>query len=232
MPEYLATMLKSHAFLRRVLVRHGERMSATVREQATADLDRVFLDIVRYRSSDPRITLAQTGFLLTTLAQLTDPTIAAALHKICQRHLDQLQGALAPSPVARAIGAVDDNSRRYLDSLSDRVAVFDREYRYTFVNKANADFHGEQASDFVGRPSWLVTGERFFRGGNKPRFDACLAGQSVHCISTNPHRDQSRLFSVTFDPIRGADGGVTSVIAVSHELTGKPVPKEAITPLP
>lgn len=121
---------------------------------------------------------------------------------------------------------------RYLDSLSDRVAVLDAEYRYVFTNKANGDFHGVEAATFIGRPNWDVISQRDFELFNKPRFDACLAGHSDAFITWHPLRDRKVLYAVKMDPVRNANGQITELMVTSRVVSHLPIPDEMITRWP
>jgi PAS domain-containing protein len=231
MPSELHRLLKSHKFLKQALYDHGSRLSPQDALALESRMDRIFLDILQHRSDIPSVTLAQARYLLLSLADLVpDDARGEALRLACHRQLDRLQQQIAPRPAEPPMSPPLDY--RYLDSLSDRAAIIDAHYRYVFTNKANADFHDESAADFVGRPSWLVTGERFFELGNKPRFDAALAGRPISYVSSHPVRDPSKLYHVNVDPIRSAAGRIMSIVVTCRDISHLPIPAELIVPLP
>ncbi len=231
MSRDLLVLLQSHAFLKSARRTHGARMQKPEARALKEREDRAFLDILEFKSDDARVTLTQIRFLLSVLADVTPETdMAAELREACRNQSERLQRIVT----LKTAGISADRLPSYplLDALSDRVGIFDRNFRYKFTNAANLSFHGETLRDFVGRPSWVVTGERFFDKVNRPRFEACLAGQTVHCYSAHPNRDPQRIYSATYNPIYDADGEIRSLIMVSRDVTSIPIPKELITPLP
>lgn len=230
MPRDLLVLLQSHAFLKSALQTHGVRMS---REEARALKERenrTFLDILHFKSDDPRVTLTQIRFLLSVLSDVTPGDRRAELRDACRNQAERLQRIV--NRTAAGICADQLPSYPLLDALSDRVGIIDRNYRYRFTNEENLRFHGETLTNFIGRPSWVVTGDRFFEKVNRPRFEACLAGQTVHCYTAHPNRDPERIYSTTYNPIYDADGEIRSLIMVSRDVTSLPIPKELISPLP
>lgn len=237
-PVELLRLLKSHEFLQRSLSDHGAGLSPRDAETLQTRLDRAFLDILTFSSDDPRVTVAQARFLLTTLAGLAGESEQnESLKEICQHHLARLEAqiaglTLAPTPPKPAPATLASLEFRYLDSLSDRVAILDRNYRYVFTNKANGELHRLHPAAFVGRPNWDLVGDHFFEHNNKQLFDACLAGRSQSCIAAHPKGDPSTIYSASFQPIRGAGGEIDSFIVICRDVSHLRVPAELISPLP
>ena len=234
MAQDLVTLIRSYRYLKCIVDGHGHRMPHADLEKSQRDLDSQFLDIVMYEGNDPRITLAQMKFLMASLAATSiDEETRGEFDAVGQRLTDRLEKEVIrlTERVNAALPAPSADFRAF-DRLTDRVGVIDRDYRYRYTNDANAKFHNSRGVDFVGRPSWDVTGTRFFERGNKQRFDACFAGQTVHCISAHPNRDPEKIYSVTYNPIRENDGSVHSLIMVSREISSLPIPAEQVTPLP
>jgi PAS domain-containing protein len=231
MGRELPGLLKSYEFLRTARQLHAAKLSPTDARGLEDSIDRVFLDILKLESDDPRITSAQAEFLMSSMADLIpDADKGRALRDTCQKHLDRLGAQIASSQASTSNEHF--RQRRYLDSLSDRVAVFDGEYRYVFTNKANADFHGVDAGTFVGRPNWDVISHRDFELFNKPRFDACMAGRSDAFITWHPLRDPKILYAVNMDPVRNANGQVTEFMVTSKVVSHLPIPDEMIARWP
>jgi PAS domain-containing protein len=231
MSNQLPRLLKSYEFLRSGRNIHGGKLPPGDAKGLDGSIDRLFLDILTHVSDDPRVTMAQVRFLLTSMADLIpDAEKHEALGAACQRHLNRLDVHFAPRPVNPPIAA--PLQYRYLDSMRDRVAVVDAAYRYVYTNKANADFHGSDTSSFIGRPNWQVIGQRYFELFNKPRFDACFAGQSDSYIAAHPLRDPSKLHAVNVDPVLDDTGQITSILVICRDVSGLRVPAELITPMP
>lgn len=224
MPQKLKELLKVHAFSRNALRKHADSIP-TDHAHKLRDLEaRAFRDILVHRSDNPRITHAQIRFAMECLADDTPATDATAM----------MREAAAAQSVRLERALLDGRQRRRqadkpdfhaFDALTDRIAVFDRDYRYVFTNKANLEFHRETLHAFEHRPNWDMTGERFFEVANKPRFDACFAGNTVHGYSMRP---DNKTFSTSYTPIRDADGEIRSVILVARDVTHLPIPRDEV----
>ena len=229
MPRELNKLLKSYEFLQSALDQHGSRMSFKEAASIESRMNSLFLKIVRHQSREPRITLAQARFLVANLLEARKPAHADALRDACDARLRRLEEQVGE--LTRRAPDHDDAHFRYLDSLSDRVAILDSEYRYVFTNKANADFHNAPREDFIGRPNWQVTSRHFFEAITKPRVDASLAGHRSSLTIPHPNRPEC-VFNAVFNPLRSPDGTIRGIIAVSHDVTHLGVNPSAITPLP
>ncbi len=226
MPQDLKDLLELHAFCREALERRA-LMPAEGTEKLKAWQARAFSDIFAYKSNNPKITLAQIRFALSCIAdEAPKSEDAATLRSAIEKQNARLTRLLDDSQRQQRCGAI--NNPQVFDALSDRVGIFDRGYRYQFTNTANLTFHDSDPAYFKGRPNWEISGLKFFEQVNKPRFDACFAGQTVHCFSHNPVRHRSRLFWATYSPIRNADGHIDSVLMVSREVTDLNIPDDLI----
>lgn len=227
MAQELFVLLQSHAFLKSAVRDYGQRMPIQELQRLKARESDAFHQILTYCSDDPRVTLTQVRFLVACLADYLPDTpegemIADAARRASERlrcfARQDLHVKPSPNPA----------DYRLLDSLTDRVGIFDTDYRYRFTNAANLEFHDSTPGEFIDRPSSDVTGETFFAAINKPRFDACLAGETVQCYAHNPSRHKSKLFWATYSPIRDGDGVIRSVLMVSREVTELDIPKNLI----
>lgn len=230
MPLNIARLLKTYEFLQTSLSDHRHQMAAVQVAEFERKLDRIFVEIVRYSSREPRVTIAQLRFLMMQLVSLAGSAErASALRTVCQQHLDQLAAMLAPDPPPPACHPTYQHA--YLDSLRDRVALIDRDYRYQFTNRANADYHHQAQENFVGRPNWLMVSDAYFAGVTKPRFDACFVGESSSFISAHQAMTPRKLFAVNVDPVRDATGEINAIMVSCRDITGLDVPEELIIPL-
>lgn len=225
MPRHLKDLLELHAFCREALERQA-LMPAEATEKLKEWQSRAFSDIFAYKSKNPKITLAQIRFAMACIADEAPQTKETApLRDAIEQQGARLDRLLKDSR-RQQTGAID--SPQVFDALSDRVGIFDRDYRYQFTNTANLQFHDSDPAYFKGRPNWEISGQKFFEQVNKPRFDACFAGQTVHCFSHHPVRHRSRLFWATYSPIRDADGEIRSLLMVSREVTDLNIPDDVI----
>lgn len=233
-------LFDSYDFVNRALTEHGHALAPVDVARLERDRDDLFLQLVRFTANDPRVTLAQVRLLLSSLAALaTHANQAELLRAACLTAVERLadmprrREALQQRSLHPA-GPMQDHYppqpvRNFLDSLSDRVGVADRNYRYVFANQANARFYGLSQSDMQDVSIATVVGARVFRTFTKPNLDLCFTGQpSTHFVRfLCPHKP--RLSSTQLDPIRDSDGTVRWVIATIRDVTGAPIPGELVT---
>jgi len=231
MTDILPRLLKSYEFFNGALAEHGDRLASTEAERLREERDLAFLQILTHTAADARVTVAQLRFILSNLEHLSaDPELLSGLEAACARHLDRIAASLPATsvrdcrPPPRDM-ACDAHNLAHFDMLGDRVAILDTDYRYTFTNTANAQFHGEAASAFVGRPNWQVAGEHYFERVTRPRLLRCFAGERVSFISSQPLRNPGNLYSVTFDPLRKGKT-VAGAIVVSRDVSHLPIPSD------
>lgn len=229
MPDKLRRLLGTYEFLNEALREHRRHLPSAQSNEYESSLEGAFLEILEHDSADLRVTIAQLRFLMSRLIEMSaNADTAKILGALCERHLDRL--AAEALLKAKPASAPTNTEFSYLDSLADRVAIYDADYRFKFTNNANAKFHGQDATDFVGRPSWKMTGEKFFEEISKPRFDLCLAGQSVSFITPHPTGDPSKLFAVNIDPVRLVNGAIDSFIVSCRDISNIPLPEERRLP--
>lgn len=203
--------------------------------------DSVLLKIVTFSSADPRVTALQIRFLLGCLGSLaSDEALADVLREACIRHVEDLAVAAkgsdppAHSPELRLHGRRRQSGHIWrpddfvcLDSLSDRAAVFDRDYRYVTMNLANAEFHKTGTDAFRGRGHWDVMGNEFFERISKPKFDACLAGQPSEFFA-NKFARNGEIFWLRLSPVRDTADAVVGVLAVACDVSALDIPSNMV----
>ena len=227
-------LLQTDAFLKNALEAHGRTMTAQFKDNLMAERDKVLLDLLRHPSSDPRVTAEQIRVLLTSLANLAkDPIQAEVVRNFCQTAVDHLvrqalQGLGKPDQPPRAHfreahmhsnpTGLAAHEIAVLEASTDRAAIYDRRYCFVFVNKANADFHGMAASEFVGRPCQSIVGKDCFEQMTKSRLDACFDGRIVSMTAhQQPDGKAPRSFTVRFEPVRDSTGDVIAALVVARE---------------
>jgi hypothetical protein len=236
MSGQLVQLLKSHSFLQKALQQHSVEMSDHDISALQKRIDRLFLDIVRFQSDVPQVTVAQARFLLTALSEVaverdtTQVETVKALAAACRENLDRLERQL--TALCGVVEAPARDPHSYLDSLADRVSILDANYRYLFCNRANASFHKKAPGHFVGRCNSDVVGAGYFAAISKPYYDQCLAGHSLTLLVRDPNHPTG-VYSVRCNPIRDVAGGdVTSIMVMMCDVSHLPVPTEMIVPLP
>lgn len=91
MPDNLRRLLRSHDFLHKALQLHGPKLAAADRERMQNERDGIMLQLIKYRSSEPRITLAQFNILIGSLGELCpDKEKADLLIRSCQEAAERL----------------------------------------------------------------------------------------------------------------------------------------------
>jgi hypothetical protein len=237
MADYLPRLLKSYAFVEEALTRQGSRLARSDAERLLKERADIFAEIMAHTSSDSLITVAQLRFILQNFQRWAhEPEMLQYVLRLSLRHLARIAEAQVSARTKEPRGpavrrrpgvALTADSFRCFDCMSDRASVFDRSYRYIYTNTANARFHNQDASDFVGRPSWQVAGKRYFEEVSRGLMDAALRGEATSNFLRNPNR-QGAVHSVTFDPVHDEKGKIVAVLLVSKEVTHLSIPEDQI----
>jgi PAS domain S-box-containing protein len=94
-----------------------------------------------------------------------------------------------------------------------------RDLRYTFVNRACADFLGRPAKEIIGRPIVEVMGEPAF-AAIKPHVELVLRGEAVEFESNIPYAGaRQRFMRVLYTPDRDEQGQVIGWVATISDIT-------------
>ena len=232
MAQTISRLLKTYEFFNGALGEHGDRLAPAMQRDLEDQRAQAFLDILLHAAQDVRVTIAQLGFIVSNLDRIaTDPAMVPSVQAACARHLrtlaDQVQAHMPPPPARLPrIGALDASEFTALHLIRDRAAVFDTSFRYVFSNAANAQFHGIPVDSFIGRQNPDLVGEAYFQNVSRPLFESCFSGQVISFITSHPLSSPTRLFSVTFNPLRGRKDEVIGLLAISRDISDLPVPVE------
>lgn len=108
-----------------------------------------------------------------------------------------------------------------LDSMSDRVAVITRDYRYLYSNAANSRFLDTNPIELMGRHLSEFIGSEWFESCVKSKLDACFAGESFDCFypTYRPSKGEKNLHC-RMTPVRATrtKGEIIGALLVVHEL--------------
>jgi PAS domain S-box-containing protein len=105
------------------------------------------------------------------------------------------------------------------DALPMPIAVLDRGLRYRFVNRALAEFFGEERRTILGRPMPELLGEQAF-AERRPLLEAALRGERQRFAAEYQHPQRGPLALQTeYIPQLGEDGSVIGVIVIVQDLT-------------
>lgn len=227
----LNRLIKTYAFLTDCLNTDHYRMSPAFAKDVERRICETLRAIVSLEPSDAGEAVAQTRVVIGELSRTdSDRELADYLKSVCGDHLARFEVQVAV-PAPASLSSLVPNDWSCFDLMTERVGVLDRQYRYLFTNKANADFHRVDAGVFLGVPNYAVVGDDYFRI-HKSRFDACLAGQRLTTYSGHPLADQERVFSNTLAPAYDTEGRVVAAIVTSREVPRASVPPGLILPTP
>lgn len=135
-------------------------------------------------------------------------------------------------PPTRAFGVLmditeqklaEEELRRYENIIAntpDGVAFLDREYRYRIINPVYEKYSGRPREKLIGHTVAEHLGETAFQEQVKPRFDRCLAGETVTFQDWFDYPDLGRrFFTITYFPYRDARHHLTGVVVSSRDIT-------------
>lgn len=239
MPDTVRRLLQMHDFLHRSLQEHGAELATNVRESMLKERDELLLRLLKHRSSEPQITLAQFKMLIASLAEQSDtPESAALLTQYC---LEAAERLVRQSTRSRVMGEHGNDrasgtrrpagiDQRLWDTLPDRVGVIDRNYRYVWTNKANAAFYDTATSDFVSRPLLEQVGKKCFTELSKPNIDSCLGGAALRHVTGHYARGKLLKYLISYDPVLDEDGDIEAVMIVARDVSDLPVEPKFIWP--
>lgn len=117
---------------------------------------------------------------------------------------------------------------RIVSDIPDAVGLIDRNYIYQIVNHTYQRWNRKEQNEIVGHPiSDLVSEERFQRSA-KPRFDRCLAGETVRTDDWFDSPTGRRFLSITYSPYVELDGSISGVVVTKRDLTSLKQAEEAL----
>jgi PAS domain S-box-containing protein len=165
---------------------------------------------------------AQIGVLFTDLTMEKYHQELAAVHEAVRKNQAELK---------RSRDQLAEKERQ-LHHISDNTAVIiaqcSRDYRYTFVNRACAEFLGQHAEEIVGRSISEVMGKEAFEAV-RPYIERVLAGEHVEYEAEVPYaRIGHRHMRVSYVPDFDASGNVCGWIASITDITDRKRTEEAL----
>ena len=114
------------------------------------------------------------------------------------------------------------------DALPMPIAVIDRERRYTFCNRAFAEFFERPRSAILGRSVRELLGEALY-AVRQPMFDAAFAGTRQYFVADFPHPSRGPLaIQAEYVPQTDAAGAVTGIVALITEVNERRAAERAI----
>jgi PAS domain S-box-containing protein len=111
--------------------------------------------------------------------------------------------------------------RALVDAIPALVSAVDRDFIYRFVNRSYSEWFGRPAADIVGRHVAEILGAETF-DIIKPKFEATLAGETVHYEATLPYRTGgTRYVLATYTPERDDHGQIVGIFILVQDLTAR-----------
>ena len=111
-------------------------------------------------------------------------------------------------------------NQRVLEESMDLISIVGIDYRFYYVNPANAAVHGLDADDLVGHELSEFLGEQVFDEIVKPKLDLCFEGEDVryedifHFPGHNP-----MYMDIRYLPLSNTDGCVDRAVVMIRDVT-------------
>ena len=172
---------------------------------------------------------AQIGVLFTDLTTEKYHQELAAVHEAVRTNQAELRRSR--DQLAVLLETLSEKERQ-LHHISDNTAVIiaqcSRDLRYTFVNRACAEFLGQPVEQIVGRPISEVMGKEAFEA-IRPYIERVLAGEHVEYEAEVPYaRIGVRHMRVSYVPDFDTSGNVCGWIAAITDITDRKRTEEAL----
>lgn len=104
--------------------------------------------------------------------------------------------------------------------MSDRISVFDREFRFRFTNESNARWYGLRREDMIGSYLYDLVGVERFERELRPSLERCFAGETVDLDLLMRKPDgREVIWSIRLEPFRDAQGAVEAAMVMSRDVT-------------
>jgi PAS domain S-box-containing protein len=114
------------------------------------------------------------------------------------------------------------------DALPMPIAYLDRDRRYSFCNRAFADFFERPRSAILGRTARELLGEAVYKV-RQPMFDAAFAGERQFFVADFPHPSRGQLaIQAEYVPQIGPDGAVAGIVVLITDVTEQRAAERAI----
>ncbi|MAA97337.1 MAG: hypothetical protein CMN87_00715 [Stappia sp.] len=104
--------------------------------------------------------------------------------------------------------------------MSDRISVFDREFRFLFVNESNARWYGLPREEMVGHYLYDLVGVERFERELRPSLERCFSGETVDLdLLTRKPDGREVIWSIRLEPFRNDAGAVDAAMVMSRDVT-------------
>jgi PAS domain S-box-containing protein len=132
--------------------------------------------------------------------------------------LQQLQ--LTDSSDRKAAEMAFQCYERIVSATTDGIALIDRNYCYQIVNQTYVNWHNKAITEIIGYPISDLLGPDIFQTVVRPRFDRCLAGETIEYTGWFELEGLGRQFlSVTYVPYLDSDRSIAGVVVSLRNIT-------------
>ncbi len=112
--------------------------------------------------------------------------------------------------------------RRMVEIAPVGMALVDQNYTYRLVNQTYLEHNERQLEEIVGQSIHDVMGDDTFQNIVKPRFDRCLAGETIDYGDWFYFKKAgNRFVSATYSPYFEFDGTITGVVISNRDVTAR-----------
>jgi PAS domain S-box-containing protein len=110
--------------------------------------------------------------------------------------------------------------QRMVEIAPDGIALVDRNYTYRLLNQTYLEHNERTWEEMVGISIQDVMGEHTFQTVVKPRFDRCLAGETIDYGEWFYfEKAGNRFVNATYFPYFEIDGTITGVVIINRDVT-------------
>lgn len=109
--------------------------------------------------------------------------------------------------------------RRIIAAATDLYSLVDRDYRCTMVNDSYLSTFNLQRNNVLGKPLYMLMGQKVFDEHIKPFIDTAFEGEACHSEHKVHLDGEDLFFTVTYNPVPRADGTIDHVSMVSRDIT-------------
>ena len=108
--------------------------------------------------------------------------------------------------------------RSVTESIPAMVSVVGNDHRYRLVNSSFENWYATRRTSLVGQHLVDVMGAAEY-AHRRPYIERVLAGETVNFERDFADGDKSRHVSVSYIPLRLADGSIDGLVSVAHDIT-------------
>lgn len=108
-----------------------------------------------------------------------------------------------------------------MEGLEDRVSVIGLDYRYIYLNKANAERLGEPVAQLIGRSVVEFLGLQNFEMSIKPALDRCFTGEQVDGACAHEIDGQTFVIQFRMKPCISKAGRLIGATVVHRQVADR-----------